>query len=131
MKSIGLMSELHSNTVSYWLNTYNLEGVRPLFANNYCTNKSDLQAYSTSILASFEELAPVSRNEGVGRIKDLKDISRCPTQVRNWMHKYGLSFLKMGTLPAKVNVEKQEKWLKDELNPVIEKAQKGLLTYFS
>lgn len=42
----------------------------------------------------------------------------------------GLKFRKMGHLPAKVNVEKQEQWLKQELNPVIEKAKKGLYSLF-
>ena len=32
--------------------------------------------------------------------------------------------------PAKENVEKQEKWLKDDLTPTIEKAQKGFCNLF-
>ena len=129
-KSIGLICDLHFNTVSHWVKVYNLEGIKPLLVNNYGTNKSDLQAHSTSILANFEESPPVSSSEAVSRIKDLTGITQCPTQVRNWMHKNGLSFLKMGHLPAKVKVEKQEKWLTDELNPIIDKAQKGLCNLF-
>jgi len=103
---IGLTCDLHSNIVSHWVKTYNLEGIKPLFVNNYGTNKSDLQVHSTSILANFKESAPVSSNEAVSGITDLTGISRCPTQVRNWMGKNGLSFRKMGHLLAKVNVEK-------------------------
>lgn len=127
---IGLMCDLHFNSVSYWVKTYNLEGIKPLFVNNYGTNKSDLQVHSTSILENFKQFAPVSSNEAVSRIKELTTITRCPTQVRNWMHKNGLTFRKMGHLPAKVNAEKQEQWLKDELNPIIEKAKKGLCNLF-
>jgi transposase len=128
--AIGLICDLHFNSVSTWVKTYNSEGIKPLFVNNYGTNKSDLQAHSISILENFEQSAPVSSNEAVSRIKELTGISRCPTQVRNWMHQNGLSFRKMGHLPAKVDVEKQEKWLKDELTPVIEKAKKGLVNLF-
>jgi transposase len=52
-ESIGLICDLHFNTVSHWVKTYNLEGIKPLLINNYGTNKSDLQAHSTSILAKI------------------------------------------------------------------------------
>lgn len=128
--AIGLICDLHFNSVSTWVKIYNSEGIKPLFVNNYGTNKSELQAHSISILENFEQSAPVSSNEAVSRIKELTGINRCPTQVRNWMHQNGLSFRKMGHLPAKVNVEKQEKWLKDDLTPIIEKAQKGFCNLF-
>jgi len=128
--AIGLICDLHFNGVSRWVKTYNLEGITSLYINNYGTNKSDLQAHSISTLENFKQFAPVSSNEAVSGIKDLTSITRCPTQVRKWMHKNGLKFRKMGHLPAKVNVEKQEQWLKGELNPVIEKAKKGLFNLF-
>lgn len=40
---IGLMCD---NSVSHWVKIYNLEGITPLYVNNYGTNKSDLQACS-------------------------------------------------------------------------------------
>ena len=33
-KSIGLICDLHFNTVSHWVKVYNLEGIKPLLVNN-------------------------------------------------------------------------------------------------
>jgi hypothetical protein len=55
----------------------------------------------------------------------LTGLTRSPTSGRNWMHKNGLKFRKMGHLPAKMDVVKQKQWLEKQLNAVIEKAKKG------
>jgi|GEM_PF-6127739 len=96
-----------------------------LLENDYGHNQSDLQVHQESILASFRQQAPLTRNEALTRIKALPGLTRSPTSVGNWMHKNGLKFVKMGHLPAKADVVKQAQWLEKQLNPVIEKAQKG------
>lgn len=122
---IGRMSDLHANSVGTWLTRFQQEGIEALFENQYGTNESDLQTHSPSILESFRQEAPISSNQAVARIKALTNITRSPTAVRSWMHKNGLTFRKMGHLPAKVNLVKQAQWLEQHLNPVIEKAKKG------
>ncbi len=118
-------NRLHYNTVGYWLKRYESGGIEALLENHYGHNESELQVHQESILASFRQQAPISSNEAVTRIKALTGLSRSPTSVRNWMHKNGLKFRKMGHLPAKVDVVKQAQWLEKQLNPVIEKAKKG------
>jgi transposase len=122
---IGCICDLHYNSVGYWLKRYESDGMEALLENHYGHNQSELQVHQESILASFRQQAPISSNEALTRIKDLTGLTRSPTSVRNWMHKNGLKFVKMGHLPAKVDVVKQAQWLEKQLNPVIEKAKKG------
>jgi transposase len=122
---IGSICDLHYNSVGQWLQRYQNEGIEALFENHYGHQESALQIHQAGILASFRQQAPVSSNEAVARIQALTHITRSPTSVRNWMHKNGLKFRKMGHLPAKVNVSKQAQWLEQQLTPVIEKAKKG------
>lgn len=122
---IGLIGDLHCNSVRYWVQRYQSGGLESLLENHYGHNESELQLHRESILESFRQQAPMSSNEAVARIKDLTLLTRSPTSVRSWMHHNGLKFRKMGHLPAKVNVVKQAQWLQQQLNPVIEKAKEG------
>lgn len=78
-----------------------------------------------SILQSFTERPPMSACEAKSRIEELTGISRSPTQVRNFMKRQGLRFIKTGHIPAKAVAEKQKEWVKTTLEPAIKEARKG------
>jgi transposase len=52
-------------------------------------------------------------------------IERSPTQVRKFMKRQGLRYIKSGHIPAKADSEKQKEWVSKKLDPVIEVAQNG------
>jgi len=123
--TIGLLTGLNRQSVSHWIQVYQTEGIDALYQFDYGTNKSELENYSASILKSFTDHPPMSACEAKSRIEKLTGISRSPSQVRTFMKKHGLHYIKTGHIPAKADVEKQRQWVKSTLGPAIEEAQKG------
>ena len=123
--TIGHLTGLNRQSVSHWIQVYQTDGFDALCQFNYGTNKSELESHSVSILKSFGERPPMSACEAKSRIEELTGISRSPSQVRTFMKKHGLQYIKTGHIPAKADVEKQKQWVKSTLEPAIEEAQKG------
>lgn len=67
----------------------------------------------------------MSANEAKVRIEELTGISRSPTQVRTFMKHHGLRCIKTGHIPAKADAQKQQQWVKENLEPAIKEAEKG------
>ena len=122
---IGHITGLKRQSVSYWIQAYQAGGFDSLCQFNYGTNKSELENHSMSILKSFADRPPMSACEAKSRIEELTGISRSPSQVRTFMKKHGLQYIKTGHIPAKADVEKQRKWVTSTLEPAIEEAQNG------
>jgi len=52
-------------------------------------------------------------------------LSHSPLQVREFMKRHGLGYLKTGHIPAKADTEKQQQWVKSTLDPAIDQAKEG------
>lgn len=124
-EQIGRLTDLNRKYVAYWIKVYIEKGFEALCEFNYGTNQSQLDNHAESILKSFIEHPPMSVKEAKSRIEDMTGISRSPSQVRAFMKRHGLSYIKTGHIPAKADEEKQRDWVKTKLDPVIEAAQKG------
>jgi len=64
-------------------------------------------------------------NEAKWRIETMTGISRSPSQVRAFMKRHGLRYIKTGHIPANADTGKQQQWMKTTLEPAIEEAQNG------
>lgn len=122
---IGQLTGLHRHSVSRWVQLYQNEGIEPLCRFKYGTNKSELEGCSDSILKSFTEQPPMSACEAKSRIESLTGIGRSPSQVRAFMKRHRLRYLKTGHIPAKADTEKQQLWIETTLEPAIKEAQNG------
>lgn len=122
---IGKLVGLHHHAVSFWIHCYEQGGIDALHRNNYGTNKSELENHSESIMTSFTERPPMNANEAKARIEELTGISRSPTQVRAFMKRHKLRYIKTGHIPAKADLEVQQGWVKTKLEPAIEDAKNG------
>ena len=122
---IGQLTGLHRHFVRHWLQAYQGGGFESLCQFNYGTNKSELENHSDNILKSFTERPPMSACEAKARIEEMTGISRSPSQVRAFMRRHGLHYIKTGHIPAKADAEKQQQWVKSILEPAIEEAQNG------
>jgi len=124
-QSIGLIADLHPNTVSYWIGVYKESGYQGLLTNNYGTNASELEVHSESILSSFSQQPPINAADAAERIREMTGITRSEQQIRTFMKRHGLKFIKCGHIPAKADNEAQQQWVEKELKPVIDAAQEG------
>ena len=122
---IGTLVGLNRDSVGDWVHRYQEGGFDVLCGINYGTNKSRLENHAESILKSFIEQPPMSVNEAKSRIEAMTGISRSPSQVRSFMKRHGLHYIKAGHIPAKADVEKQRQWMKTTLEPAIKEAQNG------
>jgi transposase len=122
-RTISLITGLHHNMVTHWVRIYAREGISALKTNHYGTNKSELEAHATSLLAEFEAHPPRSAQEAADRIYELTNIRRSPQQVRVFLKAHDLKFRKCGHIPAKADPDKQQQWIDTELTPAIEAAK--------
>ena len=113
------------DSVANWCSNYEQGGFESLCVFNYGTNRSELENHAQSILESFTGQPPLSCNEAIDRIKKITGIVRSPSQVRSFMQRHGLRYIKMGHIPAKADSEKQREWVEKKLKPVIKQASKG------
>ena len=121
----GVLIGLNRETVGGWVRIYLGNGFEALCRLNYGTNKSELENHAVSILSSFTERPQMSTNEAKSRIEELTGISRSPSQVRSFMKRNKLRYIKTGHIPAKADTEKQHQWVETTLEPTIAEAQKG------
>jgi transposase len=124
-QQIGFITGLHAGTVAHWLTVYEERGYEGLLTNNYGTNSSELEGHSESLLSSFSKEPPRSSQEAAERIREMSGIEHSPQQIRTFMKRHGLKFIKCGHVPAKADSEKQHQWMEEKLQPQIEAAQKG------
>jgi transposase len=124
-EQIGFITGLHANTVSRWSNVYQLEGYQGLVSNHYGTNKSQLEEHACCILDTFHQQPPHSAAEAAVRIQEMTGVQRSAQQVRTFMRRHGLRFIKCGHIPAKADSEQQHQWMQNQLEPVIRAAQQG------
>lgn len=122
---IGQLVGLHRHAVSEWINAYRTGGFDALCRFDYGANKSELDAQADSILKSFSECPPMNAREAKSRIENITGIRRSPTQIRAFMKRHGLRYIKTGHIPAKADTEKQQQWVKTTLEPAIEEARNG------
>jgi transposase len=122
---IGILLDLDRHTVGNWISAYKRDGYEALCQFNYGTNKSELETHSEDILKSFTQTPPRNVNEAKSRIEQMTGISRSPSQVRAFMKRHELCYLRTGHIRAKADADKQRQWVKSTLNPAIRQAQKG------
>jgi transposase len=127
---IGHAVGMHYNAVGKWVNTYKINGFEALLSNNYGGKKSELENYADSILKSFQLQPPMTAAVAAERIREMTGISRSDQQVRAFMKRHQLKFLKCGHIPAKADNDQQHQWVETELKPVIEAARKGQVHLF-
>ena len=129
-QTISLITGLHPNIVAHWIEIYKEKGYEGLLTNNYGTNKSEMEPHSEGILTSFTNQPPINAAEAAQRISEMTGINRSEQQVRVFMKRHGLKFIKCGHIPAKADHQAQSQWVETELKPVIEAAQQGNVHLF-
>ncbi|MDR1346191.1 MAG: hypothetical protein LBK03_05780 [Bacteroidales bacterium] len=61
----------------------------------------------------------------ISSIKKLTGNERKSIQGRAFLHRHGLKYRKLASIPGKADTDQQKQFLEKELNPATEKAKKG------
>lgn len=124
-KEISKLASVHSNSITNFIKLYIAGGIDALKELNYTGPQSELDQYSKTIEKEFLKNPPLRSSEAGHTISILTGIKRCPTQIKTFMKRIGMKFLKMGHIPSKADPAKQKKFLKTVLNPAIQKAKEN------
>ena len=124
-KDIKRLEQISENTLLGYLREYQEGGVERLKEIRFHSPTTELEQHRTTLEAYFQEHPPASVKEASAKIEELTGIKRSPGRVRIFMRKIGMKLRKVGMLPAKADIEAQEKFVKEELEPRIAEAHKG------
>lgn len=122
---IVTLSGVSVNTVTEYLKMYNEGGIEKLKEINFNKPKSELVKYTSTIEAYFKEHPPASIKEAMGKIEELTGLKRSESQVRKFLKSIGINRRKIGTIPSKADLDEQENFKKEKLEPRLEEAKKG------
>jgi transposase len=121
----GKILALHHNSVARYIKLYKEKGMEGLYETRYHRQVIEMGAYKETIVENLTQNPVGSIAQAIDRIKSLTGIERKPTQVRNFMHRHGFKYRKLGAIPGKVNREKQKQFMQEVLNPAIVQAEKS------
>lgn len=126
MKICGVSRKTHWRAIRL----FQAGGVEELKKLNYPKHRSALYAYKADIEADLEANPPSTINEAGERIRKLTGIKRSHKQVRLFLLGCGFRFRKVAAIPSKADVEKQEKFITEKLEPKLEEAKNGKRAVF-
>lgn len=130
------LADVHANSVTRWTKAYMERGRAGLLAVGCYRPAGDLVTYADKINADFERDPPRCISQARKRIKQLTGLERGMTQVRKFI-KHVLKFryrkfrpLPGGKQPIEELAAKQAAFLEQELNPLLDKASRGVADVF-
>jgi transposase len=103
---------ISENTLRQYLREYEEGGIEALKTLHFRKPQSELSEHRQSLEAYFEEHPPATVNEAIAKIEELTGILRGPTQVRKFLDSLGLRPRKIGMIPAKADLEEQDRFKK-------------------
>lgn len=124
-KQICALVGISGNTLRTYLHDYQAGGLERLKQLNFYQPQSALQAHADSLEEHFKKHPPVSAAQARIVIAEQTGIERSLTQVRAFLRRLGMKCRKVGSIPAKANVEKQAEFLHEQLEPRLAEAQAG------
>ena len=118
------------NTLTTYLKEFQEGGIEKLQELNFYQKQSQLEEHKVMLQAHFALHPFVSINQAKATIEELTKVSLSPTQIRDFLSKIGLKRRKVGSIPAKADVEKQATFLTEKLFPKLAEAQNGVRQIF-
>ena len=122
---VSLQTGVHRNSVKNYIKLYNKGGLNALMTFGFKGFDSILMKHRVTLEEYFEKHPPRTAKEAAAKILELTGTDLGVDEVRRFMHKIGMKPLKTGHVPAKADPVKQQLFIEDKLNPLIDKANAG------
>ena len=124
-KQIAQLADVRENTVTSYIRMYKEGGVEKLKVLNFYKPQSELVQFTTTLEKYFDENPPASIKEAASRVEQLTGIKRSETQIRQFLTSIGIKRQKVGTIPARADLDEQRKFKDEKLQPRLEEAKAG------
>jgi transposase len=109
---IALLVQRDPRTVRTVLKKFQKGGIELVTTIESHHPTSDLEQHRVSLIEEFTLRPPASAKEAAFRIKKLTELERSPERVRVFLKSIGMKFRKVGAIPAKADLGKQEEFKK-------------------
>lgn len=129
-KKIAQLTGVSIDTLTDYLRDYKEGGLEKLKELKFYRPVSELTGHTSTIENYFREHPPTSIKEAMSKIEKLTGFKRSEPQVRKFLKSIGIKRRKVGMVPAKADVEKQETFKKEELEPRLNEAKSGQRAVF-
>jgi len=116
---------ISANTLRNYFRAFQSGGVEALKELDFYRPTSQLEAHKESLEQHFRQFPVMSIAHAQSEIEKLTGIKRSPTQIRLFLLKLGIRRRKVGSIPAKADLERQAEFLALELEPRLQAAQNG------
>ena len=115
---ISEIVSLSKRTIIRYLKDFIFGGLDKLREIKFYKPQSVLTEYSGTIKEFLKENPPGTIKEAVSVIESLSGFKRSETQVRKFLKSLGMKRIKVGTIPAKADIEEQESFKKKVWIPI-------------
>ncbi len=124
-KEIAEIAGIHINTVTVYLREYQNGGLEAVQKIKFYKPETELQKHSQTLKEYFSENPCTSLKQAAAKIEELTGIKRSLPQVETFLKKMGMKWRKVGTVPAKADLDKQAEFLEQEIQPRLDEAKAG------
>ena len=116
---------ISGNTLREYLRDYQQGGIARLKEVRCYRPAGALAPLQKSVEETFQKQPPRSVKEAAARIAALSGVRRGLTQVRHWMHRWGLRYRKVGMIPPKPTPRRRPSFGRSNSNPACTKPKPG------
>ena len=121
--------QISSVTLTTYIKQYSQSGIEELKLNRHKGKPNELQPHAEELKEFFEENPPTSTKEAAKVIEEQTGIRRGLTQVRAFLKSIGLSYRKVGAVPAKVLekdlAQKQDQFKAEMIEPKLDESKQA------
>ncbi len=125
-QDIALIARVSCDTVTRYLQEYNKGGLAAISIVRTHSPSSKLLPHKEDIKLYFQSNPPHTVSEAVFEIEQITGIKLGLSACRKFMLKHlRMKFRKMAAIPSKADPERQECFLKQELQPLLDEEKEG------
>lgn len=116
------------NSIITYVHLYQTGGIKRLTVLNFRKPESQLKPFDDAIKEYFDKTPVATISQACKEVQELTGLTLKNTQMRVYLKKLGIKYSKVNSIPAKVNIEAQQKFHDEVLQPKLEEAKAGTRT---
>ena len=129
-KKIARLTGVTVNVVTKYIKEYKDGGIEKLKKVQFNKPQSQLTEHTATIENYFRDHPPATIKEAMAKIEKLTGLKRSDVQIAKFLKRIGLKRRKVGMVPSKVDIDKQEIFKKKSWNHVSKKLKKDVVLFF-
>ena len=129
-ESISKVTDLCTTTITTYVRQFREGGMGWVISLNFRKPVSQLHSFEETIKRHFSDHPVSTVAQACEQIRLLTGIVLKKTQVRCYLKKLGLNWRKVGSIPGKIDIEAQQDFHDNKLQPRLAEAKEGKRTVY-